>query len=234
MTWSWPIPTERPLVAPSLLSADFSRLGEEIAAVQVAGADLLHLDVMDGQFVPNLTLGPVVIQGIRRATTLFLDTHLMIVEPGRFLREFRAAGCDGITVHAEACADLGATLDAVRATGARVGVALNPDTPLEPVLEHLDRVDLLLVMTVFPGRGGQAFMPGVTPKIEQAASIRAQRGLAFAIEVDGGIGPETAPEVRRRGADVLVAGSAIFRHPPYAGPVTALRGAGPAWAARPS
>ena len=223
MTWSRPRPTESPAVAPSLLSADFSKLGEEIAAVEAGGADLLHLDVMDGQFVSNITLGPVVIRGIRRLTRLFLDAHLMIAEPARYVAEFRAAGCDGITVHAEASRDLAASLAAVRATGAEVGLALNPDTPLEPFEVHLDRIQLLLVMSVFPGRGGQTFMPGVLGKIERAARLRRERGLEYAIEVDGGIDPETAPRARAAGVDVLVAGTAVFRRSPYAAAIAALR-----------
>ena len=225
MTWSWPAPTERPVIAPSLLSADFARLGDEITAVEKAGADLLHLDVMDGQFVANITLGPVVIEGIRKLTKLFLDTHLMIVEPSRYVAEFRAAGCDGITVHVEACADLGETLAAVRESGARVGLSLNPDTPLDPWIDYLGDIDLLLLMTVFPGRGGQSFMPEVLPKIERAAGLRASEGFHYAIEVDGGISPKTAPWVREKGADVLVAGSAIFKNPPYATPIGAMRAA---------
>ncbi len=223
MTWSPQLPTERPLIAPSLLSADFGRLGEEIAAVEAAGADLLHVDVMDGRFVPTITLGPVVVQGIRRGTRLFLDTHLMVVEPERHVQAFRDAGADGITVHTEACADIPAALRAVRATGARVGLALNPDTPLDAVRAYLADIDLLLIMSVFPGRGGQAFIPSVVPKIEVAAAERAARGLDFLIEVDGGIVPETAKTALLAGADVLVAGTAVFRHPPYARPITALR-----------
>jgi ribulose-phosphate 3-epimerase len=213
-------------VAPSLLAADFSRLGEEVAAVERGGADLLHLDVMDGQFVSDITLGPVVVRGIRKLTELFLDVHLMVLEPLRHLERFRAAGADSITVHAEACADLGATLAAVGRTGARVGLSLNPDTPLEPYRHHLSEVDVLLVMSVFPGKGGQAFMPEVLPKIEAARRWRRERGLDFAIEVDGGIDPDTAGPVCRAGADALVAGTAIFRHPPYAERIEALRRCG--------
>jgi len=226
ISWSR-LPTERPLVAPSLLSADFARLGEEIAAVERAGGDLLHLDVMDGQFVSNLSMGPVVIRGIRKLTTLFLDTHLMVVEPGRYVRDFRQAGSDGITVHVEACADVASALAQVRESGARVGLALNPDTPFERVAPFLGQVDLVLAMTVFPGRGGQAFMPEVLPKVAKLAAARAAGGLRFVIEVDGGIGPGTATLARSQGADVLVAGSAVFAHPPYEEPIRALRAAGP-------
>ncbi len=213
-------------MAPSLLAADWSRIGEEIAAVAAAGADLLHLDVMDGQFVDNITIGPVVIRGIRRLTSLFLDTHLMVVEPGRYVDAFRAAGCDGITVHAEAAADLAATLAAVRQSGAAVGLAVNPATALDPYLSHLQHIDLLLIMSVHPGQGGQAFRPEVLTKVESAARWRREHGLRFAIEIDGGIDPLTAIAARRAGVDVLVAGTAVFRTPPYAARIAALRDAG--------
>jgi ribulose-phosphate 3-epimerase len=214
LTWLRPHPTEPPAVAPSLLAADFSRLASEIEAVEQAGADLLHLDVLDGQFVDNITMGPVVLKGIRKLTRLFLDTHLMVEEPGRYAQAFRDAGADGITVHVEATADLDRTLQQVRDTGAEVGLSLNPDTPLGPWLEYLDRIDLLLVMSVHPGFGGQSFQPEVLSKLKRAAEIRAERGLHFALEIDGGIDARTGLEARRAGADVLVAGSAIFRNPP--------------------
>jgi ribulose-phosphate 3-epimerase len=225
LTWLRPHQTEEPAIAPSLLAADFSRLQEEISAVEAAAADLLHLDVMDGDFVDNITIGPVVILGIRKLTSLFLDTHLMVTEPQRYVDAFRKAGADGITVHAEATDDLAGALDAVRRTGAEVGLSINPGTPLEPYEAHLDSIDLLLVMSVQPGHGGQSFRPEVLPKVERAAQLRRARELRFAIEIDGGIDPETATLARSAGADVLVAGSAIFRHPPYAARIAALRGA---------
>ena len=213
-------------MAPSLLAADFSRLREELGEIERAGADLVHLDVMDGQFVDNITLGPVVIRGIRKLTSLFLDTHLMVQEPQRYVDAFRAAGCDGITVHVEATRDALDALATVRRSGAQVGLALNPDTPLAACEPYLDAIDLLLVMSVQPGHGGQKFRDDVLPKVEAAARRRRELGLSFAIEIDGGIDPRTAAPARRAGADVLVAGTAIFRQPPYAERIAALRAAG--------
>jgi ribulose-phosphate 3-epimerase len=213
-------------VAPSLLAADFSRLGQEIEAVETGGADLLHLDVMDGQFVDNITMGPVILRGIRKLTRLYLDTHLMVEEPRRYVQAFRDAGADGITVHVEATRDLDGTLRAVRDSGADVGLSLNPDTPLGPWLPYLDRIDLLLIMSVQPGFGGQAFQPEVLSKLKRAAEIRAENDYRFALEIDGGIDAETGREARRAGADVLVAGSAIFRHPPVAERIAALHRVG--------
>jgi ribulose-phosphate 3-epimerase len=215
-------------VAPSLLAADFARLGDEIAAVERGGADWLHVDVMDARFVPALTLGPIVVGGIRRLTTLPLDTHLMVHEPRRLIDAFRRAGSDGITVHVEAAADVAATLTAVRHSGARVGLSLSPGTPFDAVVPYLAHIDLLLVMTVVPGKGGQAFMPEMLPKIEAAARLRQSGAGQFAIEVDGGIDPGTAVAARGAGADILVAGSAIFGQPPYAERIAALRRAGQA------
>ena len=213
-------------MAPSLLAADFSRLAAEIESVEKGGADLLHLDVMDGQFVNNITMGPVILKGIRKLTRLYLDTHLMVEEPGRYVQAFRDAGADGITVHVEAAKDLDQTLEQVRASGADVGLSLNPDTPLGPWLEYLDRIDLLLVMSVHPGFGGQSFQPEVLSKLKRAAEIRAEQGYRFALEIDGGIDAQTGREARRAGADVLVAGSAIFRNPPVDARIAELHGVG--------
>ena len=213
-------------MAPSLLAADFSRLAQELGEIEAGGADLVHLDVMDGQFVDNITLGPVVIRGIRKLTSLFLDTHLMIEEPQRYVDAFRAAGCDGITVHVEATREPSAALAAVRRVGAQVGLALNPDTPLAACEPYLDAIDLLLVMSVQPGHGGQKFREDVLPKVEEAARRRRELGLDFAIEIDGGIDPRTAGPSRRAGVDVLVAGTAVFRQRPYAERIAALRAAG--------
>lgn len=195
----------RVLVAPSLLSCDFSRLREEIGEVERAGCDWLHVDVMDGHFVPNLTIGPVVVNWIRKSTELPLDVHLMIEEPMQSLEAFRKAGADWITVHVEACRNLRETLRAIRKLGARAGVSVRPKTPIDTIEPFLQELDLVLVMTVEPGFGGQAFMPEMLEKVRQ---IRPR--FSGKISVDGGIGPETAPSALEAGADVLVAGTAIF------------------------
>lgn len=202
-------PLTAPIAAPSILSADFSRLGEALALVDPA-RDWVHCDVMDNHFVPNLTFGPLLVAAVRTLSAALVDVHLMIEEPARIVPAFRAAGADLITVHLEACADVDAALEAVRASGARVGLALKPGTPLAAAERHLDRLDLLLVMTVEPGFGGQAFMPAMLDKVGAAAAWRVAHGARYLIEVDGGIGPGTAPRARTAGADVFVAGNSVY------------------------
>jgi len=215
-----------PWVAPSLLSADFGRLADEVAAVEQGGADLLHLDVMDAHFVPNLTFGPVVIGAVRSATKLFFDTHLMMEEPHRYLKTFAKAGCDGLTIHVEAYPDPREILAEIRDLGLKAGLSVNPPTGFAAVEPYLDAVDLLLVMSVNPGFGGQSFMPEVLVKVERAAALKRERGLAFALEIDGGIGPDTAAAATRAGAEILVAGSAVFKQDDRARAIRSIRAAG--------
>ena len=197
-------------IAPSILSADFSRLGDQIREAVAAGADYIHVDVMDGHFVPNLTIGPVVVECIRGVTDQPLDVHLMLSEPDRYLAAFAEAGADILTVHQEACPHLHRTVQSIHDLGARAGVSLNPATPVETVSEIVPDLDLLLIMTVNPGFGGQRFIDRLVPKIARARRLIDESGSRAELEVDGGIGPDTAPAVVRAGADVLVAGSAVF------------------------
>lgn len=197
-------------LAPSILSADFGRLGEEIRAAEAGGATSIHCDVMDGHFVPNITIGPLIVAAARRVTDLPLDTHLMIERPDNFLEDFVRAGSDGVTVHVEACVHLHRTLGKIRELGVRAGVALNPATSLSMVEPILGDIDLLLIMSVNPGFGGQSFISDSLQRMEMAARMRAERGLDFDIQVDGGVGAGNVQQVAKAGADIVVAGSAVF------------------------
>jgi ribulose-phosphate 3-epimerase len=199
-------------IAPSILAADFAELGAAVRAAEAAGADYIHVDVMDGHFVPNITIGPPVVAALRSTTKLPLDVHLMIEAPDRFLADFAKSGADIITVHVETCPHLHRTVQAIRALGARPGVTLNPATSLETVRESLPYVDQVLVMTVNPGFGGQSYIPTMTDKVARLAAMIAATGRTVDIEVDGGIDPTTAPMVVRAGATVLVAGTNVFRN----------------------
>ena len=212
-------------VAPSLLSADFGRLAEEVRAAEAAGADLIHLDVMDGRFVPNITVGPLAVEAVRRATRLPIDTHLMIVEPERYVEAFARAGSDVVSVHAEVSPHLHRTLQAIRAAGARPAVALNPGTPLSSVDYVLGDCEMVLVMTVNPGFGGQQYIQACTGKVRRLREMADARGQALDIEVDGGIKPETVGPVAAAGANVLVAGTAVFGAGDYRQAIRALRDA---------
>jgi ribulose-phosphate 3-epimerase len=202
----------RLLIAPSILSADFSRLGDQVREADQAGADAIHIDVMDGHFVPNITIGPLVVRAVRRVTELPLEVHLMIEEPERYIADFGEAGADLIIVHVETCPHLDRTLHQIREEGVRVGVTLNPSTPVLALQQVLDLVDHVLVMSVNPGFGGQSLIPYTLDKIRQLVAMRDERHLGFDIEVDGGINAKTAKSVVEAGANMLVMGSAIFGH----------------------
>ena len=216
--------TNRVRIAPSILSADFGRLHDEVKAIEAAGADYVHVDVMDGRFVPNLTIGPLVVEAVKRATSLPLDVHLMIVEPEKYIDDFAKAGASIITVHQEACPHLHRTLQQIRAAGAKPGVVLNPSTSLTTLEEVLTEVTQVLLMSVNPGFGGQAFIPATVDKVRRLRAMLDAKGLqAVDIEVDGGINATTAKQVVAAGANVLVAGNAVFKQADYRAAIAALR-----------
>ncbi|MFQ5442898.1 MAG: ribulose-phosphate 3-epimerase [Thermodesulfobacteriota bacterium] len=210
-------------ISPSILSADFTRLGEEVKAIEEAGADYIHVDVMDGRFVPNITIGPFVVKAIKGAATLPLDVHLMIEEPERFIADFAKAGSSIITVHVEATRHLHKVVQMIKDGGARAGVSLNPATPVNTLEDILPDLDLLLVMSVNPGFSGQGFIPGSLKKIREVRSMVSSKGLTTEIEVDGGIKVDNIREAAAAGADVFVSGSGVFGAPPYGDTIKKMR-----------
>lgn len=212
-------------IAPSILSADFTRLGEEIAHVSEAGADLIHVDVMDGHFVPNLTIGPPIIEAIRKITDLPIDVHVMITNPDETFQDYVSAGADYLTIHVEASTHLHRTVQAIREKGAKAGVTLNPATPLSSVEDILPDIDLLLIMSVNPGFGGQSFIPSSMEKIRRARKMIDERGLRVELEIDGGIKMENIAEIAEAGADIFVSGSGIFKSPDYKETIQKMRSA---------
>ena len=220
------IPMKRPLIAPSLLSCDFARLAEEISDIQAAGADLLHVDVMDGHFVPNITIGPLVVKAMKDHAVIPLDVHLMIETPDRYLAEFVQAGADILTVHWEACPHLHRTVHAIRDQGTLVGVSLNPATPVSVLEDIVQDLDLVLLMSVNPGFGGQSFIPHVMKKISDLAALRERTGhRALRIEIDGGVSSRNSARLVDAGVDILVSGSAIFGSGDYGGYISSMRSA---------
>jgi len=211
-------------VAPSILSANFAKLGEEVKDVELGGADYIHVDVMDGHFVPNITIGPLIVEAIRPVTTLPLDVHLMIENPDSYIPQFAKAGADIITVHVEACRHLHRTIQLIKENGVKSGVVLNPSTPVDTIKHIIEDIDMVLLMTVNPGFGGQAFIHNVLPKIREVRQLADQLNPALDIEVDGGINAETAVLVKEAGANVLVAGSFIYNNPNREEAIKVLRG----------
>jgi ribulose-phosphate 3-epimerase len=212
-------------IAPSILSADFGRLADEVRAIEAAGADVVHVDVMDGRFVPNITIGPLVVEAVRKVTKLPIDCHLMIVEPERYVEAFAKAGADLVSVHAEVSPHLHRTLQAIRAAGARPAVALNPSTGLEAIEYVLGDCEMVLIMTVNPGFGGQRYIDACTEKVRRLRALADARGQALEIEVDGGVKAETAAQVAAAGANVLVAGTAVFGAKDYREAIHGIRSA---------
>lgn len=212
-------------IAPSILSADFSRLKDEIQAVEAGGADWLHVDVMDGHFVPNITIGPVVVESVRKVTKMPMDVHLMITDPDKYAPEFIKAGADWVSIHPDTCPDPKTSLRKIRELGVKASIAVNPDVSLEKVEALLPEADMVLMMTVFPGFGGQAFIPDVLPKIEQVRKIIDERKLSVLVEADGGIKADNIDRVVRAGAEVIVSGSGIFKTADYAATIRQMRAA---------
>jgi len=213
----------RKMIAPSILSADFSRLGEEIRAVEAAGAEVIHVDVMDGHFVPNITIGPLVVRAVRQITDLPLDVHLMISDPDQYIAAFATAGADWIPVHDEACTHLHRTIHAIKELGKKAGAVLNPATSLATLEYVIDDLDLVMLMSVNPGFGGQSFIPSALTKIRRLKKMIDERGLPAGIEVDGGVTPANLPGIAAAGANIFVAGSAIFGQPDYGAVIASMK-----------